>query len=570
MKKALFLLSCGLILAACTNLDLDNLDDVTYSPSLLVPLGSITTDVAHLVSSVDSTNIKVDDETKTIYFEYLIPEQSVYPIDVDKYAHGAEMNIGFQLADNPTLKDLFDLIPPDMGIDGIPLPAGQFDFSVKQEYIFDFDDIGSDETEFLVYGCHVNKADFQVNVNVDGITLSDQTYFVAEINFPTVELIDGQPLVFTERITSNTSVLKKKYEGFLLSFMKDKEDNRVPMDISFKLHSDGSTTANRHAAINLSVQFQTMGFKDLTGYFYQQSPLVSGDSVINIGGNAIWDNFTGGSKFLFHDPEVTLELTHNVGIPFEFDMNRFGASDKDGNKVCLDFNGSPSRKIKIPAATMNADGSVEPVQMSLVFNRENGATNRLFTIMPETMEYDWDIYANSKDESQTHFVTSDLFFNVKGRLVAPFVFDAGTVFSYDTIMDMDLSGILPSSDTLTVETLKLFCDIANSVPVAIGIQLDFLDADGNILFRGSNTVVEAAVVDDGGKAVAPSGQSLDIICEGDMIEKILSAKKIGLKTKISGRDAGASIYLRTTDTLSVKMSVFAKLSAAFGLSGNQN
>lgn len=569
MKKFLLPSLVAFFFAACTDIDLDKLDDAAYSPSLLVPIGSITTDVAHLISSVDSTNIKVDDETKTVYFEYVIPEYNVKPIDMYRYAHGAKVNMAFQIEDNQTLKNLFDGIPPELGIDQIPLPAGELDFFLKQEYNFDFDDI-EDEIEYIVYGCNVAHSDLQINVDVDGITLSDENYLVVEINFPTVKQADGQTIVFTDRIAENTSVLKCTYKDFILSFMKDKDGDCVPMEVSLKLHSDGSATVNRSAAIFLSVQFNSMDFKNITGYFYKTKPLVSGDSLINIGGSALFGNFMDDSKFLLHDPKITLEMTHNLGIPFEFDINRFNASDKNGNKVYLDFNGSPSRKIQIPAASMNADGSVEQVQVSLEFNRENGATNRLFTIIPEIMEYSWDIYSNSKDKSQSHFVTSDLFLNVKGRMTAPFVFDAGTVFCYDTIIDMDLSGILPSSDTLTVETLKLFFDIANSVPIAIGIQLDFLDADGKVLFRGSNTVVESAVVDAEGKAVAPSCQSLDIICESDMIEKIFSAKKIGLKTQISGRDAGAAIYLRTTDTLSVKMSAFAKLSAAFGLAGIQN
>lgn len=564
MKKTLLIASVVLFLGACTNLDLDNLGDVNYSPSLVLPIGTVTTDVGTLISSIDSV-VEIDEETKTLYFEYEIPEQTVSPMDLDKYSHGSEIKLEQRLDKATVINELFDRFP---NINEVPLPADDYEFEMNERYFFSFNDIGSDDMEYKIYGCHVSSADFQIDVDIDGIQLSEDNYIDISVTFPTIDLPARETLVFTERITENITTLKQTYNNFYLQFAEDDNGNSVPMNVTLTLHSSGTTNITREAAIRFSTQFHTMGFKDIQGFFYQKEPLMSGDSTISIGSNAVLDNIMDGNTLLFHNPQISLELTHNVGVPFEVDINEFCASDKNGEKRCLTFDGFHSKKIQIPAAIMEEDGTASIVVENLTFDRENGGTNNLFSILPESVKYSWAIYANKKDESAHQFVTSDLFFKFKGKMHVPFVFDAGTRFAYDTIFDADLSELIPASDTLKIEAVKLFCDIANSIPIDLAIKLTFFGENDEILFESKETSVKSAKVDDEGRAIAPSDQKLDIVCKGETIDKVLQAKRIALRATVSGYDAESGICLRTTDSLSVKLSAFATVSATLTLNRN--
>lgn len=559
---ALFLL----FTSACTKLDLNDIGDFMYTPSLVLPIGNVSVDVGQLMTSIDSTYIKTDSASKMFYFEWVMPQDTLVAVDLHQYAQGAEFSKQY---------NLFDELKKGVGLSGVgqqgavTLPADRYSFDFKELYAFDYNENIPGSKVYRIDSCMLTQATLNLDVSAIGITLSSTNHIEVGMKFPTI-VVDGRPLTFLGKMTEQSMNLSDVYEDFPLRFSD--AENSVPMELSFTLVSDGTAEVMPDAGIMLSTQFDFINLKSIFGYFYQKEALYENKFSVEVPANSIFEQLGEGNKLLIRDPQLKFVLKSNVGIPIEIQLDNLGVADKSGNKVMADFNGSSSMSKQLKMPELLPGGEVETTYTEVLLNRENGATNKLFTIVPQTFNADFRLFSHDVDAKAEHFLVGEPHVYVDANMVMPFVFDAGTVFGYDTIIDVDFSSIAPS-DTFKIEALNLYFDIANSMPLSLDFSLDFLDAEGNVLFEGEPTKIGAAEVDAEGRAVAPSSQHLEVRCKGETIDKVLSAQSIGMSVTLSGKDADSGIYLQCTDSLSMKMSAFIKAAVAVDLdnmAGEQN
>ena len=94
-----------------------------------------------------------------------------------------------------------------------------------------------------------------------------------------------------------------------------------------------------------------------------------------------------------------------------------------------------------------------------------------------------------------------------------------------------------------------------------------IDGNGNITYstpEGSIKIPSAVVGNDGASETATQ-QRLKLEFTGENITKVLDAKSIAFEITVSGMDENAKIKLRTTDSLSIKISAFAKAGVTFDI-----
>lgn len=553
--------------ASCTKLDLDDLGDVTYSPSLVLPLGSLKLDMGHLIKSVDSTYIQTDTVDDLFYFEWEMPKVEVSAIDLDNYAKGGTLNSELQLLETGGFGDIFDGLPASEN--ELPLPEGDYEFAPEEEtYPFEYNENIPGEKQFIIYSCALSTATLRLDVDIDGVELDTWNYMTVDITFPDIIYTDGNPLSLKGKITSKQQTLEQVYTSFPVDFGKSFEDDVVRVAFSYTLHSDGDMLVSRNAGIDYSMQFDLIGFHDIQGFFWQKSPLSEDKMEIEIPDNAIFDKLTSGNnRLLFRDPQIRLHARSKAGVPFSAEIKSLVAEDNNGQSVAADFGGSPSTTIELPMATLDGDNIV-PVDTTVLFDRESAGTNKLFTIVPRTIIYDWAVYARSDNRDETHFISEDTDIEFESSLRLPFVFDDKTSFSYDTVMDMSISGMLPEGVSLTALILNM--DMKNMIPVAIDVRLDFLDDNGKVLFSGNPTTIDAAIVDDLGKAVEPSAQQLAIECKAETLDKILQASSVGVNVTMRGSDARKGIYFTPNDNVDIRISAACKVSATVGINETLN
>lgn len=563
-KKILYILCIIALLsiASCTKLNLDDMGDVNYSPSLVFPVGKIHAGLDQLISSVDSTYIGVDDETKTFYLSWKSEKDTVVTIDIHDYAQGAEHNLDFSIASSEGGKNIFDQLPPY--VTEIDLPADDYHFTLESTYPFDYNESIPGEKDYRIDSCHIYSATLDLTVDASDLEISEVNYLDVALRFPTI-VIDGEALVLTDRMTSSHGRLMEVYNDFPVAFLEGYERNEVPMVATFTYHSDGTATLSRNARLKFMTYFHLSGFNKLYGYFYNAEPLTSDKIETDVPSNSLLDMLLVDNKLLVHDPQVIFNLYSNSGIPMTIEIANVRTEDKNGNSVSANFESSAEKRIDVVMPAIGTDGKVEPATTTVVLNRENAETNKLLTILPSKFFYEWAVYASDADRAYyPHLITETPNVMADVEVKLPLVFDAGTHFNYDTVIDADLTGIIPT-DTIDIKALSLNFAIQNAIPLAIDLKLDFLDDNDNVIFSGEETKIEAAVVDEQGRSTAPSNQTLVVNCKEETIDKILSTKRIGFNTTISGRDAQSGIYLQTTDSLSVGISAFLKLGATINI-----
>lgn len=552
------------LLASCTNLDLDNMGEAGLSPSLVLPIGSFSASVDQFTSSMDSTYIKVDEESKMFYFEWAMEKDTIVAFDMSSYIQGSELNIDLHLSEMGTLASVSDVAHSTTGE---PLPAGDYRFTSENLYSFGFNEYVEGVKEYRLDSCYLTTATLFLEISTSGMTLTESNFLDVEILFPTI-IDDGKPLVLTTRLTSDAGRVDGEYSNFPLKFLEGYDSNVVEMVASFVYHSDGTALMDRNAVVSFSTRFNFMGMEQVYGYFYNVDPLDSDVNTTDIPESSFVDKLLGDNKLLVHDPQFHISLSSNVGVPLSAQIGNIVVEGRNGEKVQLMFDGSTVMDIDLNMPVLS-NGHTVPARTDTTLNRDNAETNKLFTILPDKLSYYWAGYADNPDRSMVHFVTNDPYIVADARVYLPFVLDPGSYIKYDTIIDADLTALLPD-EHFSIESLNLYLDVANAIPLALDVQLSFLDENDNLLFEGEKTRLESAEVDLEGRATAPSSQKLEIKCVGETIDKILKTKRIGLNTTVSGKDASSGIFLQTTDSLSMNIGAFVKLNAKMNINTSDN
>ena len=130
-----------------------------------------------------------------------------------------------------------------------------------------------------------------------------------------------------------------------------------------------------------------------------------------------------------------------------------------------------------------------------------------------------------------------------------------------------MSGTTDGIDYVDIQEVVLYLDITSMMPIALDATAYFIDGNGNITYstpEGSIKIPSAVVGNDGASETATQ-QRLKLEFTGENITKVLDAKSIAFEITVSGMDENAKIKLRTTDSLSIKISAFAKAGVTFDI-----
>jgi hypothetical protein len=176
------------------------------------------------------------------------------------------------------------------------------------------------------------------------------------------------------------------------------------------------------------------------GYFNHPGNLVEDSFDIDIPDEIFQAEEIQNNRLLFHDPTVILDIESNIGIPLQVVIDRLAASDDSGNEVTADFKGSSSYTIDMEKPR---EGDWQTTRS--VFNRSNGSTHLLFSIIPKTLTCRFHMGVNHEaiKNDPNHFLSLPLLFKIPIECKLPFQFDPGTSYTYtDTIQDTDISKII--------------------------------------------------------------------------------------------------------------------------------
>lgn len=547
MKKFIYALFIAAALASCTKVNLDDVKEIEYSPSLIIPVGKAHANALQLLSFIPDSLADVEDETKTIYLSMDKHFIDLFIPDINRYAQSISNNIETKATDIPGIKALFDAVP---GVETITLPAGDYTTTVEKKFLFY--DHGKDNTSFISRGKFIS-AEYYVHAQSTGVDFGANNKVNIKYSFPSIKT-DDKEVVIDIPITKNDIEVEQHLSDMEIEFTSEFQDY-TSVNIEYTIHSDGTLQISRNTTINEEVYLHIIKHKKLWGHIWQEEPVYDGEDIVDIPLDFEGIDFKN-IRMLFSRPEVNIKLYNNIGIPYSFNIEELTLSDNDGKSISANFDGSTKYSLPINSPEDRDDDPFATTEVT--FDRNLGHLDRMFDIAPVKMTCKYNITTTDKDINNIHFFPQDPHFNADVRLVLPLEFNAGTHFVYnDTINDINLDTSLPEG--MEFENITLWLDVENRFPIATKFSLTFLDESDEELYATDEIEVESAQVDEDGRVTNASRQQFTIETDQDFIEKILSTTDIVLTTKVEGRDAESKINFQSDNGLDINISAFAKV-----------
>ena len=184
-------------------------------------------------------------------------------------------------------------------------------------------------------------------------------------------------------------------------------------------------------------------------------------------------------------------------------------------------------------------------------------------MLPETINLDYKVTTPQKEkiENRPQFLTLPLLAKLDIQAKIPLQFDPTTNFSYKDTLDADFSSLFGDEilNTINLDTITLYLDINNALPVNASLKLYYLDNNDEIISETQQFTISSAIVDSEGRVKTPTQQELILSTIGDAITDVYNTKKIIIDIAVDGYNEQSMIYFESTNAIDIKIGVFAKV-----------
>lgn len=269
-----------------------------------------------------------------------------------------------------------------------------------------------------------------------------------------------------------------------------------------------------------------------------------------------FDNWIRGDVF-FEDPVITFNFTNSFGIPTRAVVDRFDVISVDGDTLPLQSE-FVTNGIDFPYPTLDEVGQTKSTDF--VFDKDNSNIREILSSGPVAIFYDVSADTNPDGDTDVRgFVTDSSQYIVQVEVDLP-LYGWAINFGVRDTFDLSLSDL----DGADYAEFKMVTE--NAMPVSIGVQGYFRDAQGNVLdslYENSTRVIEGAPVDAVGR---PTGVQETVTFSDFPAERFT---KIKAATQL---EVVATFFTTTDGQQSVQIlgdqDVKVRLGAILGVSGN--
>ena len=244
-----------------------------------------------------------------------------------------------------------------------------------------------------------------------------------------------------------------------------------------------------------------------------------------------FENWTRGDVY-FAEPTILIGVENAFGFPVRSKTNILSILTIDGDSIGLE---SPFIDDGIDFDYPSLDEVGEVKVTNFYFDNENSNIAEIIGAGPVSVDYDLDAIPNpDQDTAIRGFLTDSSYFRVQVEVNLPIYgtavgFEARDTFSID----------FTEEDKVDYVEFKLIAD--NGIPVEVGLQAYFADANGAILdslFVPSEIILGAAPVDGEGLVTSRVEKTTFATFDSERFENIRSAKNVFLNASFSTSNDG--------------------------------
>jgi hypothetical protein len=466
-------------------------------------------------------------------------------------------------------------------IDSDLLPTNNVNVDVNIEYEFDINTNPNERIDTIIFNDNTNLA-FSFSSNYDYTSNAKM-----EIIFNPNEVILNPALYPNNKVEimlqTGTIVTDIDFSGAKFYF----PNSSKKINIRYKANVETNTPfVPGTSPIDVDLDFEAAIPRIVYGYIGQDRDIWGGEIVRAFDFTSM---FQGTEFFLpFYNPEIFITAQSNIGIPAQYTLDWVKATDKTTSEVVYaDFEGSPSTSFvlsypvyseiegKSLTQLLSMDTRLLDKENTKLFDREYGATNRLFQINANELSYKFSVRTVADPSAPVHYFFNDskmsLFIQAKMELKFEGNNDPAKSFF---VQSQDTLGFV-FSDYIDTEFLdnvdevvaKIKLDYKNALPIGANATIRFLDDNnqeveynGNYL-RKEYDIVPAQVKNDGSVLNPLPNKSMIINFTGDDVKNYLKhTKKLAFDYTVKGNDT-KNILIQANDWLEVKASFFTSVKA---------
>ena len=546
---------CCLLSSCITDINIKDINnELNIGTSLALPIGSVHANMSDLLGLVNSTYI-TSDSTNAIWILY---NENNIPIDLDindMLSQEITLLDTIKLRNKKSFEDIINSIPFDEI--SAKLPQGNYFFKEETTESFNLNIIEEGKKEILIDSAIVSTGILEFTMTTSGISLSDENTLYISLNYPNV-LDDRHTDKFKNiEVKSNVFSFSQKLEDLKIDFNKAQNDS-IYLAVNFELVSKGgNVTISKNAELIFDFKLSIEHPKAVFGYIWSNEPLKSDILTYNIPKEVFENELLKNSNLLFSNPILDINATTNIGVPVTLNINSISAI-KEGEQFESEFNNGSSLRIDLNRPTQPYDSA----STALRLDKDNGSLNTLLSILPEQINLDYSISINqTNNNSDYHFVTFPMQMTMDIMAQIPLQFDPASHFSYNDTIDADFSSLIEkeSLQTINIDTIDLYLDIENKLPVNTTLKLIYLDNNDQIITESQSFKILSAKVDTDGRVFESTKETIVLSTNGEAINDVYNTKKIILALSLNGYDENSKIYFQTTDAIDIKLSTFFKI-----------
>lgn len=540
-------------LTACTtDIDMNKMSkEINYNTALVIPIGTARTTVSKLIDFIGSDGLRQDSDMNTCYLWWTDTLRlNTENIKVGDFTQGTLYNTPYKLVDgdNPLITS------------GITLPAGTYEFHDRLQYDFDYDHYEGGVLDQRVDSAVVNSAELYFKVEAEAMEISEEMPLFINLHFDGIEGLQDR----SYQITQNGETRQDILSGFKVIF--DKKTSTTPITVTYTYKPTKSFTVLNTSEIKPQVRFQIIDCRKTWGFFNRKGNITADSIDSHIPTDFFNSETFTKNKLKFSNPLVTFKITNGIGIPMDFTVERIKAVDANGEERYADFNGSPSKTLRLRKPNIEGDTSLN----IHTFDNTDGHTERLFEITPQRFAYSFNVQISEfKNEwERRHWIffdpdkpTSPLM-SMAVDVKMPFQYNPGSKYEHLDTLDCDiakLTGMDKLGAQYQIEQLNIGLRYANRLPVKAVAHAVLLDSLDQTLYTGPEFKIDAAPVDAEGRTTDTTVGETRLEIAGDDITSIWDTKKVMIVVTVDAQDPATDmIYFSLDDKLEIQASLYVK------------
>ncbi len=484
----------GALIFGCKKHDLTKVAGITFDQNLAVPIGYGEFGVHDLLKSIDNT-IQVNPSDGGMSLVYHKQLDTIYAKDVVKLDDFSQN---------------FSIVPANLSGN----TTGSFNGTINNSSTQNF-------TYTTQNGTELHDLNFQSGNLAINVSSTIEHNITLVITFPDLKLNGSVVTKTISMIYPNSVPHTGSGTIDLTNVLADFTANNTATN-TLRINIDATITGTGQPItgsenLDLTMNLTNLEFKNITGYFGQQTLASFADSMLL----KVFNNPIQGS-LSFTNPKLTFTVENSFGIPITVNFNNLSTVNTVSNQTTqITFNN--------PVQTVNIPANMGDPAVSTSFELSNATTNNTMTNLvdaaPKYLKYDISATSNPNGNPgplNLNFIESTSKMIVKTDIELPFEGYASGMEVKDTLKFDQISN---SPDQIESVLFRLKVD--NGFPLTFNGQAEFVDVNYNHLFNlfdSPTDIISAAPVNSTTHIVnGTTTKSTDVI---------ISASKIALLDKV--------------------------------------